>query len=321
MLKAYDYFEYAEGNNMNQQADLLAEETELSKSIVLSIKEKKRNNKVHCLCSNVKMEPFFEKWGIEYCRCPICYTITANVSKSEIDTFKNNDELINFRTSPHYQEEAAIYRKLDWEELLDWIYFRTYRYIEKKCFSIVDYGNRYEFFAEKINSSRFCEKYELRNTIIEQNKFSTDTISSADIVLHLNHLQQSISPIDDLIDAGISLRPGGLLFFSTRIGTGFDILALTKHSKILPYDHIYLPSISMLKYIFAKAGYRILEISTPGRLDVIYVKENKDKISDKQHILKLLMEHEDKIVLQELQRFLQKSEMSSYVQIVAQKGN
>ena len=318
MLKAYDYFEYAEDNNVDQQATILAEEIGLLKTIVAGI-SKERNDCVYCLCNNVKMEPFFEKWGIEYCRCPACYTITANISESEINSFKTNDTLLDFRTLSYYQEEVAKQRDLDWEELIDWIYFRTYRYIQKKCFSIVDFGNRYELLTEKIQSSSFCEIYELRDSIIKQKESSKRTIKKADIALHFNILPQTLTPIDDLKDIGKRLRQGGLLFFSSRIGTGFDILALMGNSRILPYDHIYLPSITVLKQILERAGYRVLEVSTPGRLDVIYVKDNRDKINDNQYFLKLLMERADKTVLQELQRFLQKSEMSSFVQIVAQK--
>ena len=96
-------------------------------------------------------------------------------------------------------------------------------------------------------------------------------------------------------------------------------MTLREHSKIFPFEHVFLPSIQALEIMLQQAGYKVLEVSTPGRLDAIYVKDQMEQICSEEYFIKYLMEYADNDILQEFQRFLQRSNMSSYVQIVAQK--
>lgn len=318
MLRSFDFIEYSKENSSIQDKSSFNQELMIAEKQVRNSKGHFASAESKCICGS-KMNYFFSKWGITYNRCPSCGSIIADVSKEEISYFKSCKELTDFRASNFYQESACEKRDLSWEELIDWLRFRTYRYLGEKSVSIVDYGNRYYGLIHKLKNSSFCKHYNLKASILNENSVSDSNISQSDIVLYLNILQQSLTPVEDLRNAGICLKPNGLLFFSTRIGTGFDVLTLREHSKIFPFEHVFLPSIQALEIMLQQAGYKVLEVSTPGRLDAIYVKDQMEQICSEEYFIKYLMEYADNDILQEFQRFLQRSNMSSYVQIVAQK--
>ena len=69
--------------------------------------------------------------------------------------------------------------------------------------------------------------------------------------------------------------------------------------------------------LVAKAGYELLEITTPGTRDMESVLRNRDKIEDGNFFIKYLLKTADKSTLADFQQFLQKSGLSSFVQVIA----
>lgn len=318
MLKAYDFSKYKGGVNMSRVNSFNQQENEIARSLVESTLEEVYSDKTCTVCGSENTEEFFTKWGVIYHRCKDCDSIFVKTTEECLKKYKENDELINLRISKPYQAEETESRDLNWEELIDWVKFRTFRYVGKKDnLSVIDYGNRYQGFVEKILHSGFCKEYELRESILKD--VSCDKVDKADIVLYFNKIQQSLDPEKDLKEAHNALKEGGLLFFSTRIGTGFDILTLKSAAKIFPYEHVLLPSVDGLKNLLGKAGFTMLEYSTPGRMDVEYVHEHYDAISSDNLFIKYMIEHGDETAYSEFQRFLQKSGFSSHAQIVAKK--
>mgnify|MGYP003816250769 CR=1 FL=1 len=137
-------------------------------------------------------------------------------------------------------------------------------------------------------------------------------------MLYLNKIQQSIDPVEDLRALHDSMKEDGLLFLSTRVGTGFDILTLQQNiTNVFPYEHVLLLSKEGLQMVLSKAGFRVLEISTPGLLDLQYVLDNREGIEKNNLFIRYLIETADSNTLTEFQRFLQKGGLSSYAQVIA----
>lgn len=317
MLKAYEYVEFSDNLRFNMGPSYSQHEEALARDIVDGLKHEEKSETTTCICGEAAKREFFTKWGVTYYRCLSCFTITAGVAAATLESYKKSKALIEYRTSAQYQEEAGQWRNLNWDELIDWFKFRTFRYLDKKAVKLIDYGNRYLLFADKIANSGLCESYELRESILEHKYFNA--IETAEVVLYINNFQQSIDPEGDLLKIGRDLKQGGLLFLGAGLGTGFDILMLKEHAKVFPYEHIFFPSLKLLCYLLRRTGYKVLDVSTPGRMDTVYVAQNADKILPNDYFIKYLMTHGDKETLQEFQRFLQKSGMSSYARIVAQK--
>lgn len=322
MLKAYDFSKYKGAASMSKVNSFNLLENEIAESLVKSIHadDNGPRSRKCTVCGSEDISVFFEKWGVPYFRCASCDSIFVSVSPDALTTYASNEELIRLRTSRDYQNEETSIRSIVWEELLDWVRFRTFRYIGRKSgLSIIDYGNRYKDFAFKILNSDFCSLYELRDSILQD--VPSQHLIKADIIFYFNKIQQSLDPLSDLKDAFDALNDNGLLFFSTRIGTGFDILTLKNDAKIFPFEHVLLPSVDGLKKLLSDAGFTMLEYSTPGRRDVEYVHDHKDSISPDNLFVKYMIEHGDETAFAEFQRFLQKNGFSSHAQIVAKKVN
>ncbi len=319
MLKAYDFSKFREAGSMSGSNSFNREENETARRLVTRLVEKEQETDHTCtVCGSSHTVLFFEKWGVPYYRCEKCDSIFVKTSPEILNRYKKYDALIQLRTSPEYQQEESSSRSLVWEELVDWVRFRTFRYSGKnENLHVIDYGNRYEGLVDLIRKSGLCSRYELRDSIL--NSENGEQITDADIILYFNKIQQSLQPLLDLKETYDALKPDGLLFFSTRIGTGFDILTLKGEAKIFPYEHVLLPSLQGLQILLKKAGFQMLEYSTPGRKDIEYVCEHKEAIGPDSCFLKYMIERGNEVTYTDFQRFLQKSGLSSHAQIVAKK--
>lgn len=322
MLRAYDFSKFKGAGSMSRTNSLNQKENEIAERLVMRLREKEDksgNDAESCVvCGSKHTMNFFEKWGVIYHRCEECNSIFVKTVAEIMEEYKQNKELIALRTSPTYQAEERENRDIVWEELIDWVKFRSFRYMGRnKGLDVIDYGNRYKGLVLKIRESNLCDKYELRESILQES--GQDCVEQADIVLYFNKIQQSIQPLEDLKEAYSVLKDDGLLFFSTRIGTGFDILTLKGEAKVFPYEHVLLPSLDGLKMLLREAGFKMLEYSTPGRKDIEYVCEHREAIDPDNAFLKYMVENGDETVFSDFQRFLQKSGLSSHAQIVAKK--
>lgn len=320
MLKAYDFIEYNTDKNLHDTR-IFKEEKSIAEKAVRNIDNSGLEPSECIICSSDQLAPFVEIWGVRYFRCESCYSIFTVAGTGIVEEYRNNKELIDLRLSEKYQKNAVERRGVVWDDMVDWVTFRSFRYLGRnKNLKIIDYGNRYLGLINKWINSSIVEKYELRDSIIDNSRIRSTHIEKADIVLYQNIIQQSTDPVNDLLGLHESLKDDGLLFLSTRIGTGFDILTLQqKVTNVFPYEHVLLPSKEGLEIVLKKAGFKVLEISTPGLLDLQYVLDNRAGIEDNNLFVKYLIETADTNTLSEFQRFLQKSGLSSFAQVIAKK--
>lgn len=317
MLKAYDYSEQEIKGDSIRNMRLFEEEKALAKSYVLA---HPAEGAAECcpVCGSRKLSLFFEKWGAGYQICAECHSIFMDVEPVILGDYLKLEALNSLRRSEFYQSEAEKRRASIWEEQIMWMKFRMFRYLGRnKGLNVIDYGNRHSGLITRIRESGICGSYELRGSIL---KMETDQVEQADVLLYLNQLQHEKDPADQLRRLRSSLKDDGILILNTRTGSGFDILTLkNKVNNIYPYEHIMLPSTRGLEIILGKAGYELLEITTPGTMDMEYVLERKDRIDESNFFIRYLVETADRETLADFQRFLQKSGLSSFSQLIARK--
>ena len=319
MIKSYEFHEYLpDGDSLRDPAHF-SKELEIAKTAVKNIKQSKKPPCDCIVCGNPS-ESFFKKWNVQYLRCPDCGTIFVNIDRDSVEKYKKNKEMITLRKSERYQKDIFEKRKNSWDELHDWIFFRTFRYLGKKeGLCGIDVGNRYYQLAELLKNSKMFSEYHLADSIIVEKKLEQLSDESADILMYLDMIQQSIDPLSDIKRLSSKIKVGGLLYMSIKIGTGFDILVLKEHARLYPYEHIFMPTIKSLEQLLNEAGFEILDESTPGQMDVGYVFSKKEYIDQSHLFIKNLMNAGDTRILNDFQFFLQKSGMSSYARIVARK--
>ena len=274
------------------------------------------------ICGNKKTQYFYTKWKVDYLRCSQCRSIIAVCEENTVRQYHSNSDLVSLRLSDSYQNQAFENRKQVWEEFIEWLEVRTFRFLHRnKGLSIVDVGNRFREYSKLIRSSSFCGEYNLRRSALGKDE---DTILTgrADLVLYLDQLQKETDPHGSILELSGYLKEDGILVLSTRAGSGFDIITLKENNdKIYPYEHILLPSVKGIIALLEQSGLEVLEITTPGVMDVKYVMDSLDKLDESEEFVHYLLEESGQGVLQEFQRFLQKSCLSSFVCVIARRSS
>lgn len=316
MLRAYDYIENMTNRAAIQTPAQFGEELKLAKTAAEKALQIGHSEFTACPgCHGTHLVHFFSKWGVSYLRCTGCGTIFCETDDYTLTAYQSDEALCAFRNSERYQCEAAEKRKLNWQEQMDWMQFRSFRYLGRKSgLRIVSGGSRYRGFTEMLQRSEFCGSYaELSNMA------GCAASERAEVALSFNLIQQSNRPEAHLTDLNRQMAPGALLFLSARVGTGIDILVLREHAQIYPYEYVTLLSRRGLTNVLKEAGFTLLDYSTPGVMDVGYIYSNRAFIPQEDLFLRNLMFDSDQATLGEFQRFLQKSGSSSYAHIVARK--
>ena len=109
---------------------------------------------------------------------------------------------------------------------------------------------------------------------------------------------------------------------ASTTSSGFEYQVLGEHSpNIIPIDRVNLLSLEALTGQVERAGFEIIEVSTPGRLDVEIVQKafEKDPSIPLHPFWQYIFCHRDVHAMHSLQEYLQQYQLSSHVRIAAIK--
>ena len=143
---------------------------------------------------------------------------------------------------------------------------------------------------------------------------------SADVVTCFEVLEHVSDPAALFKDLAALARPGGLIIVSGLSGDGFDIEVLGALAKpVSPPHHLTFLSIVGAERLLRRCGLDVVDISTPGELDVDIVRnvalQNPDVLGDAE-TRHLILEADD-AARREFQESLKKSRRSSHMWIIA----
>lgn len=151
-----------------------------------------------------------------------------------------------------------------------------------------------------------------------------DDAGTFDVVLAFETLERAPDLDGALGRARRLLRADGLLFASTLSGSGFEVRMLAGRMRsLVPPIHLQLLSREGWAGALGRAGFELLEYSTPGALDVQAVAEacRQDPTIELPPIVGELVRHDDEEVTHAFQEVLQQAGLSSHVQFVAVAAN
>lgn len=300
---------------------LYSKELEYAEAYVASMPKKENTEMVCPICGEKMEEVFFEKWGMKYYLCKNTWAVvldTSCVEKDSIEEYFYRSKLAEFRCSSEYQDTSMLFKRDGWKNTIDWINWRVTRYKGKGKYNIINMGLRQKGFAQLLEESAIAGDVCHKNSFIavDENK----ELENADIVCAIDTLQRKQNPKEYLQNMYDLLNDGGLLLLTTRAGMGFDIVTLKDNNdSIYPLEHIFLPSVEAMKKLLEECGFKVLEITTPGVLDMQYIERQKDNISQEQIFQRYLLDMRDKRLQERMQIFLQSNNLSSYMRIVAKK--
>jgi SAM-dependent methyltransferase len=143
-----------------------------------------------------------------------------------------------------------------------------------------------------------------------------------DLAISWEVIEHILDPDPMLAAIRQRLEPGGLLILSTPNEDSFETRLLKGRSANLLYDHVRLYNPRTLARLLERHGFEVLEVATPGRLDVEIVQREylhgHLDLSD-QPALQFLMEDGYRHRA-EFQRFLCERRLSGHMRCVARSG-
>lgn len=273
------------------------------------------------ICGNERTEILFKKWGVPYALClnDWSVSIASQLTPEIIKDYFHNSELADFRSIKDYQELVSKERQFIWESLITWIEGRVSRYLGHTRYHTLSWGAKFVGWIKMLENSNFTQSVETIDPLppIEE---SECTQEEYDIIYLMDVLQRQNRPLDFLSEVRTKLSDKGIIILTCRSGSGFDILTLRNNSKsVFPFDHLFLPSPSGLKNLLNKSGFDVLEITTPGMLDVRYVYNSYNEIPKEQYFQRYFFSQAEEPDLERLQSFLQQNNLSSHIRCIAKK--
>jgi 2-polyprenyl-3-methyl-5-hydroxy-6-metoxy-1,4-benzoquinol methylase len=282
----------------------------------------------------------FRKMGFDYEECLNCKTLFVN-PRPTADAFScyyEDSPSVRFWATNFYRETAESRRELiiipKAMIIRDYLLQFVSPFPDDSC--VIDIGAGYGIFCEEliklmqgtkviavepsISLQKICLEKGLKVVSKPLEDMDVDDISgfnliaatSFELLEHLHNPSLFLSKCSNL------LQPGSLLILTTLTWDGFDLQVLReKSTSIHPPHHINFFSKMGMEILLKRYDLEILDLSTPGKLDVEIITKNQTNLRD--HFLKKLVTGNENNK-HAFQQFLQDNKLSSHMMIVARKN-
>jgi len=287
-------------------------------------------------CKSSERDVWGEKEGFIYDICHNCNTVYMNPRAPE--------ELMNkfYRQSKNYEFwNRYIFpasEKIRKEKIFKPRAKKVVDYCKKnnlKGSSLLEIGSGFGTFCESIKEYNFfkeiiaveptphlaetCRKrgfkvYELPVEQLELSKESIEVIVNFEVIEHL------FNP-DLFIEYCIKyLKINGLFICTCPNIESLGPLVLREKAKVIDHEHINYFNPASLSYLLEKKGLEILEVSTPGELELLKEALQEDLTLQKYNpFFTYLIFSSNNNIFDDFQNFLKRNNLSSHMWILARK--
>lgn len=294
-----------------------------------------RDDEVSCPgCQSDNRRAAFEKQGFHYVACRSCASIyvSPRPSAEAVRWYLHESPAAEFRL----QEYRHPLSRRDHEEALnraDWVQEMLRAYGRAAEGSVVDVHTRSPEYLKALSDQRLAPVLAvdpltplpeplLEVGIGQRQSLEELPAGSCRMVTAFAALEHAADVGRMIAASHRALTPGGLLALTSRSASGLDIQVLWQDCPtIFPADHLNLLSVEGARGLLQRAGFEILEISTPGQLDVELVERVLNERPDLEapRFLRYLLTHRDEHTKTGLQQFLQQHLLSSHLRVIARK--
>ena len=241
-------------------------------------------------CGSVEGETAFVKEGFAYRLCRDCASLFASPrpSPEALADYMALSEALEFWSTHFYRQTAAARRQKMFRPraaLAASLADRQGLGADAVC---ADVGAGYGLFlAELAATRRFGRLVAIEPdarlaAICREQGFPVverwvedvgDGEVRADVATAFEVIEHVFSPLAFLGACARLVAPGGVLLVTTLTISGFDLQELWEHSRqISPPQHLNFPSLDGVRGLVRRAGLDLVELSTPGELDVDIVR-------------------------------------------------
>ena len=278
----------------------------------------------------------FEKCGFLYEECQNCHTlfVSPRPFPAAFSRYYTESASSKYWANTFYQKTAEARREKIWKPKTELIKEVMHRYCSSEH-TIVDIGGGYGIFAEVMqeltekkviviepSSHMVAVCREKGLSVIEKflenvtpNDLSIGPKSFVSFEL-FEHLQNPGHFLDHLYNL---MQIGDLFIFTTLSGMGADIRALWQDSKsVFPPHHLNFFNPSSIRLLLKRHHVDVLEVTTPGKLDVDILSNNRAFIKDR--FWQIFVDQADSGQMEKMQAFLADNGLSSHMLVVCRKS-
>lgn len=275
----------------------------------------------------------FSKHGFSYEGCPVCQTLFVRPCPPVQDfcRYYQESDSAKFFATTFYSETSEARREKLWRPKA-WMVSEMLRQYGAHQHSLLDIGGGYGIFAEEYE--RLMNR---KVTVIEPGPDLAQICRQKGLEVIEAFLEDvttgqlpagpkvfvSFELFEHLHDSGVFLqhlyslmRPGDVFLFTTLSGMGVDIQVLWEESKSISLQHLNFFNPRSVRLLIERIGFRVLNVDTPGKLDIDILCNNRTQIKDR--FWRNFVAHASQEERQEWQDFIAKHGLSSHMFVVCE---
>lgn len=285
-------------------------------------------------CGEKRFKKAFVKLGFQYCKCSKCGSLFASPRPTAemLRNFYRSSEAVSFwRDKIAEKMKESRYHHQSFP-MAHWVLELVDEYLPQANI-FLDYNSKYPDFLRTINENKKFDRVisispELpsQKDLLPKDMIIYDDMSLIKEKIHVftafEVLERIFDPIEFIKEVYKVCQKDGLFFLTTNTVSGFEYQMLDdKSPRLHPPDRINLLSIEAIHNRLTESGFEVIELSTPGRVDVEIV---RSALKNNPNILvpgifKYIFKNRDEGTWHSLQDFLQQNRLSSYVRVAAKK--
>jgi 2-polyprenyl-3-methyl-5-hydroxy-6-metoxy-1,4-benzoquinol methylase len=276
----------------------------------------------------------FTKHSLAYEECPKCQTIFVSPRPPASDFFAyyKNSESARYFATTFYKETATVRREKLWRRKVSKVHSLIIQH-GKESHAVLDIGGGYGIFAEEYKAlsgspvtviepgpelAETCRNKGLsviesflENVTNDQLPDKSKVFVSFELFEHLHDCPSFLRHLHGL------MKPGDMFIFTTLSGMGVDIQALWNNSNSFSLQHLNFFNPKSIRILLDNAGFRALQIDTPGKLDMDILANNRLAIKDR--FWRNMISQSTVAELQEWQVFISSHGVSSHMLVVCER--
>ncbi|HEV8661319.1 MAG TPA: class I SAM-dependent methyltransferase [Thermoanaerobaculia bacterium] len=287
-------------------------------------------------CDDSRRDGGFEKLAFRYQVCAGCGSlyVSPRPRPKLVDEYYRRGKAVQFWTTHFYRETAEARREKIFKPRAMLVAELLNRFGDRYAQSFADIGAGYGIFLEEVKelgrfkTIRAIEPGPDLAAVCREKGFEVvekpaenvgEGECSSTFATAFELLEHVYSPLEFLRAVRRIVNRDGLFLFTTLTVSGFDIQVLWDKSKsVYPPHHINLLSVDGMRRLVERSGFRLIELTTPGQLDVDivanYVRDNPSTVLPR-FVSSLLRAGET--VRNDFQSFLSRNLLSSHIRVIA----
>jgi len=277
-------------------------------------------------CGGKDIYGYFDVWGHTYDRCGTCASVFLNPqpSQSRYQTAFYDSPVSAFINSPAFQDQyRSRFEKAIRPLLSDVI--QTSKNLSMRVLEVL--GRNLHVLNYLNDQQKVREYFRFGATLRDETNQSISVSglheiedNSCDLILLLMSIEHLYSPHEMLPVLSRKLSSEGYMLILARLGSGIDVQVLRGNNPyILPLEHMYLFSVEGFEHLCEKSSLEILELSTPGLLDIQYLQKYYEKHPGENDFFQYFFVHRSLEDRRRFQHFIQEARLSSALKLICKR--